>query len=140
MKIGRIFYDLISDSKSEEENGGRQDQIDCLESPAPFEPFAVADTGNAKADQQSGICGIENVGEAVAECKSNDAKLCGNTEDLRHGNDQRNQHESFCRSGRNEEVHYENDCINEQNDSPFWNDLREVNGAVQDRVQDACFF
>jgi hypothetical protein len=45
MQIGRIYFTfaLISDGKTEEKNGGRKNQIDCLELPAPFEPFPIAD-------------------------------------------------------------------------------------------------
>ena len=109
---------LVSDGESEEKDRAGQNQIEDLELTAPLEPVTIADISQAQRDEQSRICGIEHIGEAITEGKGHHAKLGGDAKDLCHGNDQRNQHERLGRAGGNEEVHAKDRQIDEEDHSP----------------------
>ena len=72
--------------------------------------------------------------------QSENTKLCRDAKNLRHRNDQRNQHKCLCRARRNEKVHDEHDEIDEKYHRPLGHCFRKSHGFMEDCVQHLSFF
>ena len=84
--------------KAQKQDAAGEDEVYELEFPTPLKPLAIADVCRAKADKEDGVGGIDDVGEAVAECKRKHTKLCRHVKHLCKRHDDGNEHKCLCRA------------------------------------------